>query len=404
MARAAERLSDRHCRTAKAAVRPLMLPDGKGLYLRIGTTGSKSWIYRYRDDGQRHDLGLGPYPETTLAEARDKALAHRRARLTGTDPLAAKRSNRVAKLPAMTFAEAAERYFEGNKAGWSARHAKLWLSGMQQHAFPVLGRLPVGEVDLPAVLHVIEPMWHDKTETASRLRARIEAVLDWATVRGHRSGDNPAVWKGRLEAVLPSPKRIKTVERFAALPYREMPALMVELHAQGGAAYRALELLVLTATRTGDVLNARWDEIDLAEKLWTIPAGRAKSRREHRIPLSEAAVSVIETMRAASVGEFVFRGLDGATGHNSLRQALQRVRPGINPHGFRSSFRDWAAEQTAYPEVVAEMALGHQVGSAVERAYRRSDLFERRARLMDDWARFCAEPVAGGENVVAIRA
>jgi integrase len=280
----------------------------------------------------------------------------------------------------------------------------MWEASIETYVNPVIGTLPVAAIDLPLVMKVLEPIWTTTTETASRLRGRIEAVLGWATTRGYRQGDNPARWRGHLEKLLPKPGKVKRVERFPALPYAGVSAFMAELRRQDSIGAHPLEFLILTAARTGEVTGARWDEISLAERLWTVPASRMKAGREHRVPLSDAAVAIVEQMAATRLNDYVFPGSAGPLNHKALLRVLTRMgRSDITVHGMRSTFRDWAAERTNYPAEVAEMALAHTVGSAVEQAYRRSDLFERRRRLMDDWARFCHQLPAAG-NVVTIRA
>lgn len=411
MTRTAERLSARAAKTALAAKKPRMLADGKGLYLRVGPSGSKSWIFRYQADGRRHDLGLGPYPDISLADARERATAQRKLRLNGEDPLttrrAGRRRTRLEAAKALTFREAAEQYVRSHQAGWrNATHAAQWPASLSNYVYPVIGDLAVAAIDTGLVLKVLEPIWTEKSETASRVRGRIESVLDWATAREYRQGENPARWRGHMENLLPKAAKVKRVEHHAALPYSEIGEFMVELRQHGGSTALALEFAILTAARTGEVVGARWEEIDFAERLWTIPASRIKASREHRVPLSDAALAVLDRMQQVRKGDFVFPGRDSGSSVNSagLFHTLRRLWPDITVHGFRSTFRDWAAERTAYPAEVAEMALAHSVGSAVEQAYRRSDLFDRRRRLMDDWARYCAAPATTGAKVVAIGA
>jgi integrase len=305
----------------------------------------------------------------------------------------------------ITFRECAERYIASHRAGWrSARHGVMWETSLANHVYLVIGDLDVSAIDTGLVLRVIEPLWQGRTETASRIRGRIEAVLSWATTHGYRSGDNPARWRDHLKNILPKPGDVKRVAQMTALPYPEIGAFMTELRKQDSIGARALEFTVLTATRTGEALGARWDEIDLKARTWTIPAERTKADRQHRIPLSDRAVEIVEEMAAVRMGDHVFPGRGGKLSPDTMRRELARMGQDIHAHGFRSTFRDWAAERTAYPSEIAEMALAHSVGSAVEQAYRRSDLFERRRRLMDDWANFCAEPTATEGEVIAIRA
>lgn len=404
MARAIHKLSALAVNRAKAFG---YYGDGGGLYLRVGPTGAKSWVFRFKEAGRAHEMGLGALHTIPLTDARELAYECRRNRLSGINPIEARRAGRdqakLATAKAMSFREAAKQYLAAHRAGWrSPRHAAMWEASIDTYVNPVIGALPVAAIDLPLVMKVLEPLWNDKTETASRVRGRIEAVLGWATTRGYRTGDNPARWRGHLENLLPKPGKVKRVERFAAMPYAEIGAFMVELRQQKSIAARALEFAILTAARTGEVIGARWDEINMTERLWTVPAERMKAGREHRVPLSDAAMVVLDELRATPVDEYVFPGVAGPLNHKTLLRLLERMqRTDITVHGFRSTFRDWAAERTSFPAEVAEMALAHSVGSAVEQAYRRSDLFDRRRRLMDDWAGYCAAPAAAGE-VVAI--
>jgi integrase len=395
MARGSERLSARAIQSAKERG---LYADGKGLYLRVGPTGSKSWIYRYRVADRQHDLGLGPYPEIGLAGARERAMVQRRLRLNGHDPLTVRRSAALDTVAAVTFAEAAERYIVAHAAGWrGGKNESQWRQSLTDYAIPTLGKLPVPVIDVGLVLKVIEPIWTEKPETASRVRGRIESILDWATARGYRSGENPARWRGHLENLLPARSKVRKVEHHAALPFAEIGAFMAELRQQQGTAARALEFTILTGARSGEVLGARWDEFDLLAKVWIVPTGRMKAAKEHRVPLADAAIAALPER----TGDIVFPGVKPGQPVNvtALWKAIKR--PGLTVHGFRSTFSQWAAERTSYPFEVREMALAHTVGSTVERSYQRSDLFERRRRLMDDWARFCEAPAVTG-NVVAI--
>ena len=304
MARAIARLKDV---TVRKASKPGMLADGGGLYLRIGPTGGKSWVFRYRRAGRLHDVGLGPLHTVGLADARQKALEHRQARLNGIDPLERRRSGRAAAVldaaRAISFAACAQQYIDSHKAGWrNARHAAQWPATLDAYVYPVFGSLPVQAIDVGLVLSAIEPIWTVKPETASRVRGRIESVLDWATARGYRTGENPARWRGHLENLLPKKSKVRRVEHYAALPYAEIAEFMVRLRQQEGVAARALEFAILTAARSGEVIGARWNEINVAERLWTVPGERMKSGREHRVPLSDAALTVIESMASAPPG------------------------------------------------------------------------------------------------------
>jgi integrase len=404
MARAVNRLTDAGVRRT---TKPGLYGDGANLYLHVGPTGAKSWIFRYRANGKLRDMGLGPIHTVGLAKARKRAQQHRLTKLDGIDPLDLKKvRNTDAKLKAaraMTFKACAEGYMAANRAGWGTRHAATWEQSVVDHAYPVLGDLPVQAIDTTLLMRAIEPFWATKTETVSRVRARIEAVLDWATTRGYRTGENPARWKGHLENLLPRRSKVAPVKHFAALPYAEIAGLMAELRQQEGAAPRALEFAILTAARTGEVIGATWDEINLAERLWIVPASRMKGDKEHRVPLSDAAMAVVETMAEYRQGDHLFPGRRrGKPIHAralwELLKAMGRAEESV--HGFRSSFRDWAAERTSFPAEIAEMALAHRVGSAVEQAYRRSDQFEKRRQLAQAWAKYVAQPPIDGAVVL----
>ena len=389
MARAEKRLS---ALEVTRATKPGLYPDGLGLYLRVGPNGAKSWKHA--------DWRM-------LADARAKATECRKMRLDGADPLQARQAVRLAeKLEAargMTFTECAAAYIEAHRAGWrNVKHGAQWTATLATYAYPVFGDLPVAAVDTALVMKALEPIWATKTETASRLRGRVESVLGWATVREFRSGDNPARWRGHLENLLPARGKVQKVEHHPALPYGEIGAFMATVRGQDGVAARALEFLILTATRTSETIGATWDEIDLSEGIWTIPADRIKAGKEHRVPLSPAAVTILEAMHKVRHGDYVFPG--GKAGNPLSNMAMLKLlermgRGDLTAHGFRSSFRDWAAERTNFPRDVAEMALAHTIGDKVEGAYRRGDLFDKRRQLMQAWARCCAKPAAEGEVV-----
>jgi integrase len=381
--------------------KPGFYGDGGGLYLQVSRyNGSASWVFRYRIGGRLRDHGLGSLDTWSLAEARERAKKCRQLRGEGRDPIEERRAEREnAKLEAakaMTFQACAERYIASHKAGWrNPKHAAQWPSTLETYVFPVFGDLAVQTVDVSLVMRAVEPIWTEKPETASRVRGRIESVLDWAKARGYRQGENPARWRGHLDHLLPPRNKVRRVEHHAALPYPEISAFMVELHGQEGFAAGALEFAILTAARTGEVIRAKWEEIDSVERVWTVPAKRVKSGREHRVPLSGAALAILERMYAIRSSEYIFPGL--RTGKPlsdmSLLMLLRRMGRGeLTTHGFRSTFRTWAAERSAFPREIAEMALGHIIGDAVERAYQRGDLFDKRRRLADAWARFCEAP------------
>jgi integrase len=390
--------------------KPGMHADGLGLYLLVGPSGAKSWIYRYRSAGKLHDKGLGPLHTVSLAEARAKALDCRKLRLDGGDPIAAGKAKRqraaLDAAKAMTFRQCAEAYITSHKAGWrNPKHAAQWPSTLGTYVYPAFGSLPVQAVDVGLVMKALEPIWTAKPETAGRVRGRIESVLDWAAARKFREGENPARWRGHLENLLPKKSKVRRVEHHAALPYAELGAFMVELRLQEGIAARALEFAILTVGRTNEVLGAKWSEIDLQARLWTIPAERMKADREHRVPLSEPALAVLAAMQEVREGDFVFPG--GRARRPLSKMAflmlLRRMGRGdLTAHGFRSTFSDWCSEQTNFPAEVREMALAHAVGNKVEEAYRRGDLFEKRRQLADAWARFATH--APSSNVVPLAA
>jgi integrase len=350
-------------------------------------------------------MGLGPLHTFSLAEARERARKARQQLADGIDPLRAREAQRATQAleaaRAMTFEQAVRAYFDGHERKWrNAKHRAQFLSTLKTYAFPRIGSLPVAAIDTGLVLKCIEPIWQDKTETASRLRGRIEAVLDWATVRGYRTGDNPARWKGHLAEVLPARGQIQKTNHHAALPYGELPDFMAQLAARGGVAARALEFTILTAARTGEVIGARWDEIDFKAKTWVVPAGRIKGGKEHRVPLCDRAHQLLKSLPREHGNSFVFIGprRGSSLSNMAMLKTLQRMGRGdLTVHGFRSTFRDWATERTNYPNHVMEMALAHAIGDKVEASYRRGDLFAKRVRLMADWAKFCSQPsVSGG--------
>ena len=367
--------------------------DGNGLYLVVEPSGSKRWLLRTMVQGRRRDIGLGGASLGGRAEAREKALAYRRLARDGGDPLAERRKAR-ATVP--TFAEAAEQVHEEHKASWAnPKHAAQWINTLKTYVHPHLGTRRVDQIETPDVLRALSPIWLTKPETARRVRQRIGTVLNWAKAAGHRSGDNPV--EGVAKGL---PKQGDAVEHHAAMPYVGVPAFVARLRGsdRGEIAKLAFEFLILTALRTSEVLGARWEEIDDAEAVWSVPAGRMKKRRAHRVPLSPRALAILARAKLlAGDSSFVFPGQKAGRplSNMTLGMTLRRMKVGVTAHGFRSSFRDWAAEATSYPNEVAEMALAHVVADAVERAYRRGDLFEKRRGIMGAWAAFCEGAVAG---------
>jgi integrase len=392
------------------AKKPGMYADGGSLYLRVAEGGSKQWVFRYVTNGRLRDMGIGPVHTLTLAEARERATEARKLRLDGIDPITHRRAQRAALQAAdsraITFRQCGQGYLQDHADTWrSAKHRAEWHSTLERFVYPTLGPLPVAAIDTPLVLKVLKPIWATIPETASRIRGRIEMVLDWATAHHYRTGDNPARWDGRLEHALPERKKVAAVEHHAALPFTEMAAFMARLRPRNDAAARCLEFIALTAARMGEALNAEWREIDLDNRTWTVPARRTKANREHKVPLSDAAVAVLEAMRAIQLSEYVFPGVrEGRPVSKNLvlRRMKETAGADVTVHGLRSTFRDWASERTNFPREVAEMALAHTIPSAVEAAYRRGDLFEKRRKLMEAWAAYCGKPVANGE-VVSIR-
>ena len=387
--------------------------DGHGLCLQITPSGVKSWLLRYERNGRERWMGLGPLHTIPLKEARERATKARGQLLDGIDPLEArKREHALRALEAaktISFEEAATLYFDAHERKWrNAKHRAQFLSTLKSYVFPKIGSMAIADIDTGLVLKCIEPIWQAKTETASRVRGRIESVLDWATVRGYRApGDNPARWRGHLSEVLPARESIRKTAHHPALPYTQVSEFIAELREREGVAALALQFTILTAARTGEVIGARWNEVDLKAKLWTVPAGRIKGGREHRVPLSDSALAILKGLPREANNPFIFVGpkAGGPLSSMAMFMLLRRAGHGnVTVHGFRSTFRDWAAECTAYPNHVVEQALAHTIGNAVEAAYRRSDLLDKRRRLMNDWARYCgSRPMSRTDVVTPIR-
>lgn len=406
-----EKLSAGFCNKVKKAGR---YNDGRGLYLLVKPDGRKTWVFRFRDriTGKQHDMGLGPYGphDVSLAEAR--SIAGRCRALVRGDPTAEPpkppinpieqrrqqlQKAKLAHARRLTFADCANQYIEAHRAGWkNPKHAEQWPSTLNTYAAPLMP-LPVTEIDTVLVLKCLEPIWNDKTETATRVRQRIEAVLDWATARKFRSGENPARWRGHLDKLLPKPSKVRKVKHRAALPYSEIGEFMEQLRSTDTLAAKALELQILTATRPGEVVGATWDEFDLQAKTWTIPAERMKAEKEHCIPLSARAIELLKALPQAA--EYVFPGASLKKGLSTAAglKLLKELRPGMTQHGFRSTFRVWAAEQTGFPREVIEHALAHQLKDKTEAAYQRSNLMPKRTRLMQAWADYLDQ--TGGDVV-----
>lgn len=402
MARQLERLTHKG---VQAKRKPGYYADGGGLYLQVSIFGTKSWVFRFTRGGKSREMGLGPLHTVSLAEARGKAADSRRLLLAGMDPIEARNAIKTAaKLDASkarTFSECAAAYIKAHRAGWkNAKHAEQWENTLATYAAPKIGALPVQAIDTGLVMSVLEPIWTTKPETASRLRARLEMVLNWATTHDYRTGDNPARWRGHLSNLLPKRSKVRKVEHHAALSYDAIGEFMRDLATQPGTAAQALEFAILTAARTGEVIGARPHEFDLDKALWTIPAERMKSGRAHRVPLSSRAVEIV---RLQPKGPYVFAGRDEGKplSNMAMLKLLERMgRDELTVHGFRSTFRDWTSERTSYPREVCEMALAHAIADKTEEAYRRGDLFEKRRRLMLEWERFCGH--SEGSKVLKI--
>jgi integrase len=385
--------------------------DGGGLYLQVteGTSGAlhRSWLYRFSMSGRERQMGLGSLEMVLLADAREKAVEARKLVKEGKDPIEAKHAARAAlaleAAKAMTFDQCREAYIQSHGAGWrNTKHAAQWTNTLKTYVSPVIGKMPVQSIDTGLVIKVLEPIWTTIPETAGRVRGRIEAVLDWAKARGYRESENPARWRGHLDKLLPAQSKIRVVKHHAALPYGEIPDFIASVRSRDAVAASALEFAILTAARTGEVIGARWSEIEVTGKLWTVPADRMKAGRDHRVPLCDTALAVIARMQKIKTNEFVFPGERRAMLSNmALLMLLRRMnRTDLTSHGFRATFRTWAAERTNFPREVIEAALAHVVGDETERAYQRGDLFEKRRQLMTAWGAYCD----GGKVVPLLRA
>ncbi|MDR6535585.1 phage integrase central domain-containing protein [Variovorax soli] len=376
-----------------------------GLHLLVKSNGNAAWLLRSLVGGKRKDIGLGGYPDVTLAGAKEAARRSRDLIVQGVDPVEQRRQARALLMAenakAKTFADCATMFIDAKGDEWrNPKHRQQWENTLKTYAEPVLGELMVRDISLAHVLEVVEPIWKTKTETATRVRGRIEAVLDWAAVRGYREGDNPARWKGHLEQLLPKPSKVSKVDHHPAVPVDEASAFLEALRRMEGMGARALEFLILTAARSGEVRGATWDEIDMDARLWTVPADRMKAKRVHRVPLSKQAIRVLEALPKIEGGKLLFPGAKGKPlSLMSISAVMRRMGLEAVPHGFRSTFRDWAAERTNFPRELAEMALAHTIESKVEAAYRRGDLLVKRSQMMQAWADFCETPVKKG-NVV----
>lgn len=421
MARPNNRLTDRFIK--KTDLAPGLYPDGAGLAMQVSAFETKAWILRYMMAGRARKMGLGPVSVkpndklVTLAEARKLATDARNLARQGIDPIEERAVRKAAQaaeqVKATTFKECAQGYIAAHQASWkSAKHAAQWETTLETYAYPVIGNLPVQSVETAHVMKIIEPIWQTKTETASRVRGRVEKVLDRAKALKLRTGENPAAWRGHLDQLLPAKSQVAPVENHPALPYRELPTFMGKLRAKEGVSARALEFTILTVARTSDTIGATRKEIDKAERIWTVPAARVKGKkgarkRDHVVPLTKQALTALDAVPVE--GDYVFPGGKEGAGLSNAAMSELLKGMGYDPsvatvHGFRSTFKDWASDLTAYPNEMSEMALSHTVPDKVEAAYRRSDMREKRRRLMADWAAYCYGKAVGGSNVVEIGA
>ncbi|MBX9660980.1 MAG: integrase arm-type DNA-binding domain-containing protein [Nitrospiraceae bacterium] len=387
--------------------------DGAGLHLLVKPSGARSWVYRFMLNGKSRDIGLGAAGQgaLTLADARDEAAALRLKVKAGIDPLQERQQEaaqalaaaQAAEIAGIAFKAVAEAYIAANEGSWrNEKHRQQWRNTLASYVYPVIGELPVAEISTPHVLKILEPIWQDKPETASRIRGRIETVLDAAKARGYRAGENPARWRGHIAQILPARSRL-TRGHHKAMPYDAIPAFVAQLRERDAMAALALEFVMLTAARTNEVLEAIWGEVDLDKAIWTIPAARMKAGKEHRVPLSPRAVEILEAVKPLKKASLFPTDKRGTLSTMAMTMLLRRMKQDCTVHGFRSGFRDWAAECTGYAHEVCEMALAHVIGNKSEAAYRRGDLFEKRRRLMGDWATYCASGSAAGAKVTPIR-
>ena len=401
MARSVERLTAmKVLKTKKTG----WYPDGDGLYLQISPTSTKSWVYRYKFKGKERRQGLGRYPDTSLDEARGRATDSRKLKNAGTDPIEHKRNQtaqtNLDSAKGITFRECAILYIDSHKAAWRNRkHESQWRNTLETYAYPIIGDLSIQDVDVGLILKVLEPIWTTKTETATRVRQRIENICDWAKAREYREGENPARWRGHLDKLLPKPTKVQKVKHFEALHYSEMPKFYQWLREKDFLSAKALTFTILTAARNGEARGADRSEIDLNAKSWTLPAERMKTDKPHRVPLSKEAIKVLKELEPFSNDERIFPGQGKASSISAtaLLKTLKEYRQNLTVHGFRSTFRDWCAERTNYPREVAEAALAHSLKDQTEAAYQRGDLFEKRAKMMEAWAKYCKTPFVKGQ-------
>jgi integrase len=391
----------------KNAKEPGMLPDGNGLYLRVRDSGTKHWVLRYRLNGKRHDMSLGTFPYLSLAEAREMADGHRREHLKAKlNPLDARRRDETRRAmerakAVVTFDQARDLFLDDRKGGWkNKKHHQQWRNTLAQYASPIIGEKPISEVTNDDVLAILKPIWQSKAETASRVRGRIESVLDWAKVKGHRGGENPAAWRGNLVHILPTRNKRRTVKHHAAMPWADVPQFMSDLNGNTSISSKALQFTILTAVRTGEAIGAMRSEINVDGRLWIIPKERMKADVEFRVPLTDAVLAVLDSLPTIEGNPYLFPGArkERPISNMAMAMLLRDARPGLTVHGFRSSFRDWAGDNTGFPRDTIEMCLAHVVVSDVEAAYRRSDMIAKRRRAMEAWARYCMSAIARRES------
>jgi integrase len=388
--------------------------DGNGLYLQISNWQTKAWCLRYQLAGRSREMGLGSVTDISLKDAREKARSARRLLTDGDDPIDARKAKKHAlradREKRVSFKQAAEKYIATHKAGWrSGKHADQWTATLATYAYPIIGNLSVSDIDTGHIIRIIEPIWETKTDTASRVRGRVENILDWAKARHFREGDNPARWKGHMENLLPAKSKVRKVRHQPALPFQDLPAFMGELREMNSISARALEFTILTIARTGATTGGLWQEIDLVNPIWTLPGSRAGTKlrqEEHRVPLPKRAVEILRGLPRESGNDHIFIGAKKGSGLSNMAmlELLQGRYPNLTVHGFRSTFKDWVSETTNFPDIVSEMALAHVIKDEVQAAYRRGELLEKRRKLMDAWAQYCATPVKSvGVNVTSTR-
>jgi len=382
----------------KQIKKPGWYPDGLGLYLQISPSGSKSWVYRYEIKSKERRCGLGAYPTISLLMARDVADEFRKLRTKGIDPIEHKKQielqKKLEESKTITFKQSATAYIESHKSGWkNKKHQNQWTNTLQTYAYPLLGNLPVQDVDTDLVIKVLEPIWYTKTETASRVRSRIENVLDWAKVRKFRTGENAARWRGHLDKLLPRPSKIRKVKNQPALAYAELPEFYKALRNKNTISAKALTFIILTATRTNETLGAKWDEFDFETATWTIPDSRMKDGEEHRIPITFEMLELIEELKIFKQDDYVFPGQQKgkSISDTSVRKNIKQINKNNSfvTHGFRSTFKDWCAEKTNFSKDLSESALAHKIENATRAAYERGDKLEKRRTLMDAWTNYC---------------